>query len=168
MNLFSIALFAILLLNPKVTMNNISDGDLVWRNFTDGIREASASNKKVLVDVYTDWCGWCKRMEKDTYSDEDIKNYLTANYVIVRLNAESDAKEMLGDAEVTEATLAKAYGVTGYPTMVFLMPDGKFITSVAGYMKPSEFLPVLKYICEDYYKQMNYQDYLNSRNAPAK
>lgn len=164
MNLFFAALLGILLI-PNSNSNMLGSDDLLWHNFTDGIREASLTNKKVIVDVYTDWCGWCKRMEKDTYSDDGVKSYLTDNYVLVKLNAESGTKEMLGDAEITQAALAKAYGVTGYPTTVFLLPDGKFITSVPGYLKPEEYLPMLKYIAEDHYKQMNYQDYLNSLNV---
>ncbi len=144
-----------------------SGGDLNWTNYTDGIRQASAARKKILIDVYTDWCGWCKKMEKDTYSDEDIKGYLTSNYILVRLNAESDKKETVGNEEMTQADIARAYKVNGYPTTVFLNSDGLPITYVSGYMKPAEFKPVLKYIAEDYYKKMGYQEYLRSPGAPS-
>jgi thioredoxin-related protein len=162
--LLGILLFA----NTSSNMNSANSGNLRWTNYTDGIQQASVTNKKILIDVYTDWCGWCKKMESDTYSDDRIESYLRENYILVKLNAESDAKEMLGEVEVTQASLAKAYGVTGYPTTVFLMPDGKFITSVAGYMKPTEFSQVLKFIGEDYYKKMSYQDYLNLQNSPGR
>jgi thioredoxin-related protein len=148
-------------------MNSGSGGDLNWTNYTEGVRQASAANKKILVDVYTDWCGWCKKMEKDTYSDEDIKSYLTENYILVRLNAESDAKETVRNEEMTQADIAKAYRVTGYPTTVFLSSDCQPITYVSGYMKPAEFMPVLKYIAEDYYKRMSYQEYLRSPGVPS-
>lgn len=163
MNSILVVLFSgLIFISSGSNMNNQEDGDLKWTNFTDGVKQALAENKKVLIDVYTDWCEWCKKMESDTYSDENIKSYLEENYSLVKLNAESDTREMLGDEEVTQASLAKAFGVTGYPTTVFLMPDGRFITSVAGYMKPAEFLQVLKYIGEDYYKKMGFQDYLRS------
>ncbi len=169
MNSILVALLGTLLFtNTGSNMNNGISGELQWTNYTDGVRKASAENKKVLIDVYTDWCGWCKRMEKDTYSDEDIKNYLTQNYILVRLNAESDVKETVGQEVMTQTEIAKAYRVNGYPTTIFLSTDGQPITSVPGYMKPDEFMLVLKYIGGDYYKKMGYQDYLNLQNKPAK
>jgi len=168
MNSVLVTLLGILFLtNANSNMNN-GGGDLQWTNYTDGIRRASETNKKILVDVYTDWCGWCKKMESDTYSDEDIKNYLTENYVLVRLNAESEIKETVGNEEMTQAEIAKAYKVKGYPTTVFLAASGEPITFVAGYMKPADFLPVLRYVAEDYFKKMSYNDFLRQQNAPAR
>ncbi len=120
MNSILVALLSgLLFINTGFKMNKGDGGDLKWTNFTDGVRQASASNKKILIDVYTDWCGWCKKMESDTYSDEDIKSYLRENYILVKLNAESDAKEMLDNEEVTQANLASAFRVNGYPTTIF-------------------------------------------------
>jgi len=155
----------LLFLNTGSNMN--SSDELKWTNYTDGIKQASATNKKILVDVYTDWCGWCKRMEKDTYSDDGIKSYLSEKYILVRLNAESDVQETVGNEQMTQAEIAKAYRVNGYPTTIFLSADGQTITSVPGYLKPSEFMSILKYIGDDYYKKMGYQDYLNSQSVPA-
>jgi len=155
-------------INMGCKMNNGADESLKWTNITDGMKQASTAKKKMLVDVYTDWCGWCKKMEKDTYGDDCVKNYLAQNYVLIRLNAESDSKETVGNEEVTQADIASAFRVDGYPTTVFLTADGQRITSVPGYMKPAEFLQVLKYIGENYYEKMNFQDYLNSQSVPAK
>jgi len=169
MNSILITLLGILFFtNAGSNMNNGESGELKWTNYTDGMKQAAAANKKVLVDVYTDWCGWCKKMEKDTYSDESVKNYLMENYILVKLNAESDTKEFVGDEEYSQADIARAYHVNGYPTTIFLTSNGESITSVPGYMKPDEFMKVLKYIGEDYYKKMGYQDYLNSQNVGAK
>jgi thioredoxin-related protein len=164
-----VTLLGILLFtNTGSNMNNGNSRDLQWTDYTDGVRKASAENKKVLIDVYTDWCGWCKKMEKDTYSDENIKSYLTQNYILVRLNAESNVKETVGQETMTQAEIAKAYRVDGYPTTIFLSADGQPITSVPGYLKADEFMQVLKFIGGDYYKKMEFQDYLNSQKVPAK
>ncbi len=168
MRSISVAFFGVLFLtNSGFNMNNGSSGDLQWTNYTTGVRMASASSKKILIDVYTDWCSWCKKMDKDTYGDEAIKDYLMKNYVLVRLNAESDVKDTVGSEIMTQADIARAYKVEGYPTTVFLASDGEAITSVPGYLKPTEFMYVLRYIAEDQYKKMSYQDYLDSLNAPS-
>ncbi|MFZ1080976.1 MAG: thioredoxin fold domain-containing protein [Candidatus Kryptoniota bacterium] len=164
MNSILVALFSVLIfMGSGPNLNNGEGGDLNWVSYTDGVKQASAENKKILVDVYTDWCGWCKKMESDTYSDENIKEYLTEKYILVKLNAESDARETVHDGEATDAQLAHAFGVNGYPTTVFLGPDGTFITKATGYMKPAEFLQALKYVGDDYYTKMGFQEYLNSQ-----
>lgn len=169
MNLKWVVLIGAFLLTiggPKMT--NAQTGELRWTSFTQGVKEAAATNKKVLIDVFTDWCGWCKKMDSDTYTDEGVKSYLNQEYVLVKLNAESNNKEMLDTMQVTDAQLASAFGVTGYPTTVFLTSEGQPITAAPGYMKPEEFLNVLKYIAGDYYKKMEFQEYLKSQGVPVK
>lgn len=169
MNSFLAGLASILIMtNWGSNMNMGSEGDLKWTNFTDGMKEASATNKKVLIDVYTDWCGWCKKMESDTYSDKDIRDYLMQNYVLVKLNAESDSKETYSGESMTQEEIAAAFRINGYPSTVFLNPDGQPITVLPGYLKPAEFMQVLKYIGEDIYKKMEFKDYLKLQGAPAK
>ncbi len=166
MNSILIALLgAFLLTGGGATVDQPPKGELQWTNFTQGLKEASVSNKKVLIDVYTDWCGWCKKMEKDTYSDREVQNYLNKNYVLVRLNAESNQEETIDTMHVTDAQLASAFGVTGYPTTIFLTSGGHPITEAPGYMKPAEFIHVIKYIGGDYYKTMKFADYLKSQGV---
>jgi len=158
----------LLLMNTGARTKDKDMNGLMWTNYTDGIRQAASTNKKVLIDVYTDWCGWCKKMDSDTYSDENVKSYLSEKYVLVKLNAESDAKEMVDTSEVTDAQLAAAFKVTGYPTTIFLQSDGEPITAAPGYLKPDQFLQVLKYIGDDYYKKMEFRDYLKSQGTDGK
>ena len=161
-------LVGLLVTNMGANMNGTNGDELKWTNFSDGVKQAAAANKKVLIDVYTDWCGWCKRMDSDTYSDRNIKNYLSEKYILVKLNAESSAKEMLERGEFTDAQIASAFHVNGYPTTIFLDSNGQLITAAPGYMKPDEFIQVLKYIGEDYYKKMEFQDYLKTLSVPVK
>ncbi len=167
-SIFIVLMGAFLLTGGGQGTSSNGSGDLRWTNFTEGVKEASASHRKVLIDVYTDWCSWCKKMEKDTYSDKGVKDYLNSKYVLVRLNAESNSREMVDTTAVTDAQLASAFGVTGYPTTIFLTSDGKPITAAPGYMKPGEFLNVLKYIGDDYYKKMEYPAYLKSLGVSDK
>lgn len=169
MNLIPVLLMSsFLFINSGTSVSEGNGGELMWTNFSDGVKQADSSNKKILIDVYTDWCGWCKRMDSDTYTDEGVKKYLSEKYVLVKLNAESDAKETVRAQEITDAQLAHAFRVDGYPTTVFLGHDGTFITKVPGYLKPAEFLQVLKYIGDDYYTKMSFQDYLKMQDTPGK
>ena len=156
-----VSILAICLLVPAACFTGSSgDQHLEWLTFDRGIAKAKQTNRKVLIDVYTDWCGWCKRMEADTYSDKGVAAYLKAHYVLVRLNAESDAGLTYEGKSYTERTFAEYFGVNGYPTTLFLKPDGQPITRYPGYADAKRFGKVLSFIGEDYYQKVKFDDYL--------
>ncbi|HZV11714.1 MAG TPA: thioredoxin fold domain-containing protein [Candidatus Kapabacteria bacterium] len=133
-----------------------------WRNFADGMNLSRTTNKKLLVDVYTDWCGWCKTMDKETYSQDDIISYITDHFIPVRLNAESQEVRQFDTVHITDAELADAFGVTGYPTTIFITSTGQPITSIPGYIQKDEFKKILHYVAEEAYTKMDYEQYKNS------
>lgn len=129
--------------------------------FEDALKKAKSDNKRVVVDVYTDWCGWCKKMDGEAYSNKDVKNILADNFVFIKLNAEGTGKIKYKGKEYTETELAAFFEVTGYPTTVFLEPDGSLIEfkydkmtmkSVPGYFKTDEFKKILNYFKDGKYK----------------
>ena len=91
--------------------------------------KAKEENKVVMVDFYTDWCTWCKRLDEETFSNEQVIE-AARNLVVVKVNAEEEGVE-----------LAEKFNVTGYPTVIFASPDGEKIGTVVGYMPPEDFLP---------------------------
>ncbi len=135
---------------------------LQWVAFTKGVADAKKSNKKILVDVYTDWCGWCKRMDAETYSDKSVAQYLKAHYVLIKLNAESDATLSYMGKSYTERQLAQAFGVDGYPSTLFLKSSGEPITRYPGYADAAKFIKILSFIGEDHYLTEKYGDYVQS------
>jgi thioredoxin-related protein len=134
-----------------------------WMAFNDGIAEAKRTGRKVMIDVYTDWCGWCKKMDKDTYADGGIADYLNKKFVAIRLNAESENTLQYRGKPHTEQELAGAFGITGYPSIIFLNDDGEPITVYPGYADAAKFKIVLAYIAEDHYKTTTFQEYLNRK-----
>ncbi len=136
-----------------------SGGELKWRTFDAGLAEAKQSNKKILLDVYTDWCGWCKKLDKDVYANDKVAAYLNKAYVIIKLNAESNGKLTYRDKSLTEGGLAQAFGVRGYPTIIFLDSNGEPINSLGGYVAADRFLPIIMYIGDDKYKSMTWDEY---------
>src|SRR5689334_6382897 len=85
--------------------------ELSWKPFETGFAKAQTENKKVLLDVYTDWCGWCKRLDKDVYSDKRVISYLTQHYYVVKLNAEDTASVTYKEKKSTKPAFAGAFGV---------------------------------------------------------
>ena len=134
-----------------------------WHGFDEGAALARQENKKILVDVYTDWCGWCKKMDEEVYSNGAVGQTMASNFIAVKLNAESQKGVTYDGTSMNEASLASAMGVTGYPTILFLDPAAKPITKISGYMEPKEFTGVLRFIGEDYYKTKSFEEYKSSR-----
>ena len=111
------------------------DGDeLVWKSFANARMDAKESKRKVLVDVYTSWCGWCKKMDRDVYANADVRKYLDEHFELAKLDAESAAKQKIDDGEFNGRDIAKSMGVSSYPTTVFFTDTGEMITAVPGYI----------------------------------
>jgi thioredoxin-related protein len=130
-----------------------------WRDMAKGLDEAKSGRKPIVVDVYTDWCGWCKRMERDTYTSRDVQSYLEQTFVPVKLNAESATRLQYRGSSVSYRQLANGFRVTGYPTTVFLDADGGHIVSAPGYMRANDFLTVLRFIGDGHYKKKSFEEY---------
>ena len=78
---------------------------MTWeQDYKAGLERAKKDKKLVMVDMYTDWCGWCKKLDKDTFSDKDVADKLAKDFVAVKLNPEKSPKG---------AKLAKQFGTTG-------------------------------------------------------
>lgn len=136
-----------------------------WRDFGSALTEAKSSGKIIVADVYTDWCGWCRRMDRDTYSKPDVKAYLGQSFVPVRLNAEADTRVHYAGGDYTYRELAAGFHVTGYPSTIFLAPDGKHLATAPGYMKAEDFLSVLRYFGDGHYKSQTFQQYEDALEA---
>ena len=145
-----------------------SSGKIQWHSYNDGVTLARIQNKKLLIDVYADWCGWCKKMDSDIYTDENIRTIVAGNFIAVKLNAESSTNVTVGTDQLDEAGLARALGVTGYPTTIFLESGAEPITKIAGYMEAKEFATVLRFIGEDHYKNTTFEQFKSSAGTGSK
>ncbi|HZY10255.1 MAG TPA: DUF255 domain-containing protein [Bacteroidota bacterium] len=142
--------------------------EIQWMSFDSGLAAAKKLDKKIIVSVYTTWCGWCKRMDRDVFTDQRVAVYLNENYVTVKLNAESDATATYKGKTGSEKTLARSFRVTGYPTTLFFEPDGELITSVSGYFSADKLLPILKFLGENHFKIMSWEEYFENHEKSDK
>jgi thioredoxin-related protein len=117
-----------------------------WVSWNTGLRRAADTQRPVLVDVYTDWCGWCKRMDRDVYGRGDVQEYLSRHFVTVRLNAESPEAANYEGRQYTGRSLAMRFKISGYPTTIFLRSGGEHLVNVPGYVPADQFLLLLRYI----------------------
>jgi len=119
-----------------------------WRGWNDGLQHAQSTQKPVIVDVYTDWCGWCRRMERDVYGKAEVAEYLRKRFVTIKLNAEASAPATYEGRKTTSQGIAQRFRVSGYPTTVFLRANGEHMANVPGYVPADKFLLLLRYVAE--------------------
>ncbi len=106
-----------------------TNGSIQWQNNLDrALSMAKENHSKVIVDVYTDWCGWCKKMDKNIYTDPQVVA-LSSRYVFLKLNAEDG-----GQGE----RFTRDMNVKGYPTTVIIDENGRAVNTIRGYPRSLE------------------------------
>jgi thioredoxin-related protein len=132
--------------NDKNPKKNATE-ELEWLDWNEGYEKAVQAGKIVLVDAYTDWCGWCKRMDRDTYSQPEVIKAINADFVPVKFNPEIPGKTYkVGDRSYSPEqlyTLLSQGNATGYPTIYYIFTAKKRIVLDPGYKGPQDFLNIL-------------------------
>lgn len=113
--------------------------EIAWaKSLPEAMAQAQRSNRLVMVDFYTDWCGWCKKLDKDVFPHPTVVG-AARQFVSVRLNAEREGVET-----------ARKYGVTGFPTILFLTPSGAVEGRIGGYSPATSFAATMNRTAKEY------------------
>ncbi len=140
-----------------------------WMTFQEAMKQNQLQPKKIFIDMYTSWCGWCKRMDATTFEDAAIVEYMNKRFYSVKFNAETRDTIFYKDKsyfykpeyKANEFAAQMLNGSMSYPTSVYLDEAMNEIGPVPGYLTAEQMLPVLKYFGDDIYKTKKWEDYLN-------
>ena len=133
--------------------------EIRWMTFHEALEAQKSEPKKIFMDMYTKWCGPCKLLDKKTFSNPDVINYINAHFYAVKFNAEGTEEIQYYDRVFTNPNynpqrkgrnathqFTQFLGVKAYPTMVFFTEDGDPMLPITGYYTPRQLEPYLKMI----------------------
>ena len=142
--------------------------EINWMSMNEALEAQKKEPRKIFMDAYTVWCGPCKMLDKNTFSNNDVAEYINENYYPVKFNAEG--QEEIKYMERTFKNpgfdpnrkgrnstheFARALKITGYPSLVFFDEAGKLIGPIPGYRTPQQLELFLKLFVGEEYKKIN-------------
>ncbi len=147
--------------------------EVKWMSFEEAIEAQKTEKKKIFVDLYTDWCGWCKRMDKTTMTDPFIINYLNSEFYPVKFNAEQDEditfkgkvftlQKRKGKRDYHQLAAHISRNQLSYPTFIFLNENAEVIQPIKGYQDATTFKTIMTYIGDDHFKKTPWNQYKKS------
>jgi thioredoxin-related protein len=157
-----------------------SAGDKIhWYSFEEAYKLNKKKPKKIFIDVFTDWCGWCKKMDADTFTNPIISGYMSKHFYCVKLNAERKDTVIIDGVKFTnpnpsgkrsthQLAIELLKGNMSYPSYVFLNEKSQWLTVISGYQVSKEFEPILHYFAEDAYQKTPWEDFKASFEGEIK
>lgn len=158
--------------------------EIKWLTFEQAVEKMKTEKRKIFIDVYTDWCGWCKVMDKKTFTDPKIAKILNEEFYAVKFNAEQREDVVFnghtfkfvesGRSGYHQLAASLLNNQLSYPNFVFLSDEFHLIpvkegyTSLPGFHEPHAFHFYLSYVAEDHYTKMKVNDYTKVYQSPYK
>jgi thioredoxin-related protein len=143
------------------------DNKINWMSLEDAVEAQSKEPRKIIMDMYTTWCGPCKLLDKNTFQNPDVATYINKNYYAVKFNAEGNTDVTFKEKTYSNPNfdpskkgrnsqheLAGSFGVNAYPTIVFIDENGGLIAPIPGYKAPNQLEIFLKLFATNKYKEV--------------
>lgn len=187
-NLFYISIIAALTLsfsqinidsNTKDSVIILDDehpGPIEWITIEEAVERHKVEPKYWVIDLYTDWCGWCKRMDASTFQDPLIAEEIKKNFYAVKFNGEAKREINIegqtfkfvdnGKRGYHELAAQLMAGKMSYPSFSFMNTQAQLIQTIPGYKTKEEFLPILKYLGEEVYQTKSWDNYISAYKSP--
>jgi thioredoxin-related protein len=170
MKKFELIIVLIVLASVSVTAQTIN-----WVTFEEAVELQKKHPKKIMIDAYTNWCGPCKMLDRNTFQNKDVADYVNEYFYAVKFNAEGNDEVTFNKRTFTNPNydpakankrnsqhqLADYFRIRSYPTIIFLGENQELITSVLGYKTPQQLELYLKMFNKNHHKELKTQEAFN-------
>jgi thioredoxin-related protein len=165
------------LLVIAVGLNICSRAEILqWHSFNEAVELNKKTPKKFLIDIYTDWCGWCKVMDKNTFGHEKIAAIIDKYFYAVKFNAEKEPDEINHKGTVYKlagnyhgfTTVLMNGQASGYPTICYMDTDQSVIQAISGYQTPEQIEAILFYFGTEAHKNTPWDTYYSNFKTTLK
>jgi thioredoxin-related protein len=161
-----IIILFILLTSYSIPLTSVKE-KIQWMSFEEVEKRMKSDPRPILIDVYTDWCGWCKVMDKKTYDHVKVADYINKQYYAIKFDAESKTpitwrgKTYQFEAQYKMHGLAVELlgGNAGFPTTVFIPVNPAEPQAIPGFLQPAEIHPLLTYFSEGHHQKIRFDKY---------
>ena len=155
-----------------IGMRAFAQEKIQWMSFEEAVAQCASKPKMVFIDVYTDWCGWCKRMDQSTFANPVIAKYMNEHFYCVKFDAERQdtlnfqGRQYVGtmrpDGRKGSHQLAHALlrGKLSFPSYVIMNEKMQTIQVIGGYQEAKQFEPMVHFFGDEAYKAMSGEDFL--------
>lgn len=170
-NFLNKTIYLLLLIGSLQTVFSQENNSIHWLSFEQAVelQAKEGNSKKIFIDVYTDWCGWCKKMDKNTFQNPEVAAYMKEHFYMVKLDGEGKEPIVFkaqtfsfvpsGRNGYHELAANLLQGQLSYPTVVYLDENMNMLSPVPGYLTPEPFLKIATYFGDDIYKTTTWEDY---------
>ena len=162
----------ILVLALTYSAMNAQSETVNWVSLDEAIALQKKKPKKIIIDMYTVWCGPCKMLDRNTFGHPEVAEYINKHYYAVKFNAEGNDEITFKDSTFSNPNydpakakkrnyphqLTRYFGVKAYPTVVFLDEDLEFLAPIRGYKRPQQLELYLKLFKNDDHKRLTTQE----------
>lgn len=154
----------------SIAQTEATEKKIEWLSFEEAIARNEKEPKKFIIDVWTTWCGWCKKMDASTFTNPVIVDIISEHYYAVKLNAERKDTMILGGQQYVnefpdrnryphQVAIALLDGKLSYPSIVYLDENVNKIQSIAGFQDAKGIEPILVFFAENEYQKTNWTEF---------